>query len=174
MGKLLTGRYGEMPEAESAMSLTLSDCRTRLSLKPTDHVSVGEPDFFRKTFGTKGRYLVFQVPASEVQSNPVWKEGYYLLPMEAAEVLRVFQRNQGPSGSTGARVLPVTIDSKDSPAEDVMARAKLFAQNSQPLFFKCKCDHLEMKIAAPWGLRRRWRARLSCPDRCQPVLSALF
>jgi hypothetical protein len=170
MGKLLTGHYGDVPEAEST-TISLSDCRQRLGLKPTDFVSGGAPDFFNKAYGTKGRYLLFQVDEKEVVGNAVWKAGYYLLPMEAAEVLRVFQRNQGRGAATGQRILAVEIESKDTPPDDVKARAEKFARESQPLFFTCKCDHLEMKLSAPWGLRRRWKAKLACPDRCQPTLT---
>jgi hypothetical protein len=174
VGKLLTGHYGEPPEAESTV-ISLNDCRQRLSLKPSDFVSGGAPDFFRKSYGTKGRYLLFLIDEKEAQGNAVWKAGYYLLPMEAAEVLRVFRRNQNQTAATtGGRVLRVDIECKETPPEPIMERAKKFARDSQPLFFTCKCDHLEMKLSPPWGFRREWKAKLACPDRCQPVLNTAF
>jgi hypothetical protein len=171
VGKLLTGRYGEAPEAESA-TLTVMECHQRLSLKPSDYVSEGAPDFFNKSYSAKGRYLVFQVDATEVQGNPVWKPGYYLLPIEAAAVLEALSKRRTAGNSE--RALPVQLESKETPPEQIAALARNWAASSQPLFFKCKCDHLEMRLDAPWGLRRRWKARLRCPNRCQPALSTLI
>src|SRR4051812_379591 len=107
MGKLLTGRFGQLPEAES-VPITLRDCNQRLSLKPSDFISSGLPDFFNQAYGAKGRYLVFQVDDSEVSNNPIWKPGYYLLPLEAAEVLRAFNQKRG--AAPGATVLPVEVE----------------------------------------------------------------
>jgi hypothetical protein len=163
------GRYGEEPQAESAVPISLKECHQRLSLKPTDFISTGEPDFFNKAYGAKGRYLVFLAEPSEIDSNPIWKPGYYLLPLEAADVLRAFDKNkQGPAGN---RVLPVEIESKDPIPPEMTNIIEAWIKQCQPMFFKCQCDHLTLKLAAPWAMRKRWRARLSCPDRCQPTLS---
>lgn len=171
MGTLLSGHYGGPPEAESGI-LTLQECSMRLGLKPTDFVSEGEPTFFEKKFGAKGRYLVFRTTADEVKGSPVWKQGYYLLPLEAIDVLAAFERKGGGASRAGnAKVLSVEVESKATVPEDVMARAKKWADESQPLFFKCHCDHLELRLDPPWGLRRRWKAKLRCPDRCQPQLT---
>src|SRR5688500_9811355 len=94
MGILLSGHYGNPPEAESGR-LTLQDCSARLSLKPSDFVSAGEPDFFKKKYGVKGRYLLFKAAEDEVQGSPVWKAGYYLLPLEAMDVLAAFEKKRG-------------------------------------------------------------------------------
>jgi hypothetical protein len=169
MGKLLTGRYGNPPGAEST-EIALRDCYQRLGMKPTDYVSAGEPKFFKHAFGATGRYLVFLVESAEIGSNPVWKPGYYLLPIDALDVLKTFDRKHLPDD--GRRRLRVDFDAPEGMPADVRERANRFAEESQPLFFKCTCDHLEMKIKAPWGLRRRWKAQLKCPKRCQPALTA--
>jgi len=166
MGKLLTGRYGEEPEAES-MEIPLKDCHTRLGMKPSDFVSEGPPKFFRRSFDAGGRYLVFLLNESEAAGNAIWKPGYYLLPMEALNALKAFGKN----AAAGGRKLPVNVECKVEIPPEVGQRALKWSEECQPLFFKCKCDHLELKLDAPWALRRRWRARLRCPDRCQPVMS---
>jgi len=169
MGKLLMGRYGEEPQAESTLPISLRECHQRLSLKPTDYISAGAPDFFNRAYGAKGRYLVFLVEPSEAQGNAIWRPGYYLLPLEAADVLRAFDKNK--RGPSEGRALPVEIESKDAVPPEIMALAQRWAQECQPLFFKCKCDHLTLKLTAPWAMRRRWKSRISCPDRCQPTLT---
>jgi|GEM_PF-1998351 len=168
MGKLLTGRYGEEPEAES-LEIPLKDCHQRLGMKPSDFVSEGPPRFFRHSFEAGSRYLVYLLTAEEIAGNPIWKPGYYLLPMKAAEALKLFAKNK--NAQAGNRILPVSVESKGEVPPDVMTRARRWADECQPLFFKCSCDHLELKIDAPWALRTRWRGRLRCPDRCQPVQS---
>lgn len=174
MGKLLTGHYGGPPEAES-VSLSLSDASQILGMKPSDFVSTGSPTFFSKAFGAPGRYLVFQAEAEEVEGRPAWKVGYYLLPLEAADVLKAMEKNRlSAMESGGHRILPVTVEMETAPPAPVQERLNAWVAAAQPLFFKCSCDHLELKVAAPWGLRRRWKARLRCPKRCQPPLNELF
>jgi len=173
MGKLLSGRYGNEPEAES-IELPLRDCHMKLGLKPSDFISVGEPDFFNKAYGASGHYLVYRLHAKEVEGSPLWKAGYYLLPIQAADVLKAFEKSKlrisGPR-----EYLPVEHEDPETviPPE-VLKRAHHWTQESQPLFFRCGCDKLQLKIFVPWGLRRRWKARLRCPGRCQPALSTLL
>ncbi len=166
MGVLLSGHYGQSPEAESGR-LSLQECAQRLGMKPSDFVSAGDPTFFEKTFGGKGRYLLFKAEPAEVQGSPVWKQGYYLLPLDAIDVLSAFPK-KGGAVQTGHRVLPYKIESKETVPPEVLARAKKWADGCQPLFFKCKCEYLEVRLDAPWSFRRRWRVHLRCPDRCQP------
>lgn len=166
MAKLLTGKYGEEPEAES-IEVPLKDCHQRLSMKPSDFVSEGPPRFFRHSFEAGGRYLVCLVSEAEIAGNPIWKPGYYLLPLKAVDALKLFQKG-GPA-LAGQRILPVTVESRAEVPPQVMDRARRWADQCQPLFFKCSCDHLELKLDAPWALRKHWRVRLRCPDRCQPV-----
>ncbi len=172
MGKLLSGHYGRPPEAES-VPLSLTDAGVKLGLKPSDFVSQGAPTFFEKAFGTSGRYLLFLADDSEVKDSPVWKSGYYLLPLSAADVLEVLEKNKRSSAMpVGPGLLPVRSDEDaEKPPLDVQGRLDEWLARAQPLFFKCKCDYLELKVHAPWGLRRRWKARLRCPNRCQPVHS---
>ncbi len=173
MGKLLTGHYGREPEAES-IPLTLTDASQKLGLKPSDYVSEGSPRFFEKAFGAPGRYLVFLADAGETKESPVWKPGYYLLPLEAADVLKALEKNRQNAAAAGdGRALPVQLETKTLPPPDVQERLDIWVAKAQPLFFKCGCNHLELKLDAPWGLRRRWKARLRCPKRCQPALIAL-
>jgi len=172
MGKLLTGRYGEEPTAES-IPLSLRDCSQKLGLKPSDFISQGAPKFFKEKFGASGRYLVFCVEADETQGSPVWKAGYYLLPLEAADILKALEGNRHSAAGAG-RTLPVQMESEETPPRDVQERLDAWVAKAQPLFFKCGCDHLELKLAPPWGLRRRWKARLKCPKRCQPPLTAVI
>lgn len=174
MGKLLTGHYGRPPEAES-VPLPLADASQKLGLKPSDFVSEGPPNFFEKAFGAPGRYLVFLTEAGEVQGSPVWKPGYYLLPVEAAGILKALERNRQDAAAAGAgRALPVQLEAKATPPPGVQERLDAWVAQAQPLFFKCGCDRLELKLDAPWGLRRRWKARLRCPKHCQPPLTTLL
>ncbi len=76
MGKLLSGRYGASPDAES-MTLSLSECSQKLNMKPSDFVSVGPPKFFEKNYGTAGRYLLFQAEPSDIKESAVWKAGFW-------------------------------------------------------------------------------------------------
>jgi len=168
MGKLLTGRYGEEPEAES-LEISLRDCHQRLGMKPSDFVSEGPPRFFRHSFDAGGRYLVYLLAVEEIAGNPIWKAGYYLLPMSALNAMKLF-RKSGASDA-GQRILPISLESRGEVPPDVIDRARRWADRCQPLFFKCACDHLELRLDAPWALRTRWRARLRCPDRCQPIQS---
>ncbi len=170
MGKLLTGRYGELPTAEStAMSLT--ECAQRLGMKPSDFVSEEEPKFFRKAFGVAGRYLVFVPEEKELVKMPVWKRGFYLLPIDAADVLRVSQQGVAASGAPN---LPVQLESKVAPPENIAKAAHRWALEAQPRFFKCGCTFLELKLQAPWSFRSKWKATLRCPRRCQPALTTLL
>lgn len=170
MGVLYSGHYGRPPEAESGR-LTLQECVQRLNLKPTDFVSAGEPAFFEKSFGTHGRYMLFKVAEEDVLGSPVWKAGYYLLPLDAADVLSALEkRRTGSVRSTGEK-LPYEVESPADAPEALVARARQWADSCQPLFFKCRCDHLELRLDPPWGLRRKWKARLRCPGRCQPALT---
>ncbi len=174
MGKLLTGHFGRSPEAESA-SLSLQDASLQLGMKPSDFVSEGPPTFFTKAFGAPGRYLVFLADQKDVERSPVWKPGYYLLPLEASDVLKALEKNRQAAAAMGdKRLLPVVEEIETAPPKDVRERLDRWVTASQPLFFKCECDHLELKVVAPWGLRRRWKARLRCPKRCQPALNEHF
>jgi len=173
MGKLLTGHFGVPPEAES-VPLSLMECNQKLGLKPSDFVSVGAPKFFEKDFGAPGRYLVFLVEESETKDSPIWKPGYYLLPLEAAEVLKALARNRRAASGADPLVLPVQWEAEEMPPPGVKARLDHWVSKCQPLFFTCGCDHLELKLDKPWGLRRKWRARLRCPRKCQPPLTTLL
>lgn len=170
MGKLLTGHYGESPEAES-IPLSLAECNLKLGLKPSDFVSEGEPKFFEKSFGTKGRYLLFHLETKEIAGNPIWKAGYYLLPIEAIDVLKALQ---GVKRADVGKILPVKMESKETPPPAIQERIDAWVFNAQPLFFKCSCDFLELQVKAPWGLRRHWKLKLRCPDRCQPTQTAIL
>lgn len=167
MGKLFVGHYGNPPDAESA-TITLKDCHQRLGMKPSDFVSESEPPFFRKKHGAMGRYLVFLLEPQE--SATVWKAGYYLLPLEAADILKVFNKQQLVEG--GAVKRPYQMECKEAPPPDVLKRAERWADESQPLLFDCKCPELTLRLDAPHLLRRTWRIRLSCPKRCMPALKA--
>ena len=174
MGKLLSGHYGHPPEAES-VPLPLIEASQKLGLKPSDFVSVGPPNFFKKAFGAPGRYLVFHAGLVEVEGSPVWKAGYYLLPLEAADVIKTLEKNRLAAVVAGdKRILPVKAEIEISPPPGVQARLDAWVTRSQPLFFKCGCDHLVLKLEPPWGMRRRWKANLRCPRRCQPAVKALI
>src|SRR5438309_11638262 len=105
MGKLLTGRYGAGPEAES-ISLSLKECNQKLNLKPSDFVSEVPPKFFEKAFGAAGRYLLFLAEDDDVQGNPIWRRGNYLLPLEAKDVLAALER-QKHARATEDKILPI-------------------------------------------------------------------
>ena len=174
MGKLLTGHFGRPPEAES-VTLPLLDASRKLGLTPSDFVSTGPPNFFKKAFGAPGRYLVFYMEKDESQMSPIWKPGYYLLPLEAADVLRVLEKNREAAYAAGdRRALPIRMEAKKTPPPGVQQRLDAWVAYVQPLLFKCGCDYLELKLAAPWGLRKRWKANLRCPRRCQPALTTLL
>ena len=172
MGKLLSGRYGFQPDAES-VPLSLRECNQKLNLTPSDFVSEGEPKFFKKAFGAGGRYLLFWVPAGEVKDSPIWKPGYYLLPLEAKDVLSALERHKGAALKEGP-ILPIEWDDEDEAPIAVKERALRWAAASQPLFFRCTCKNLELRLYSPWAMRRRWKARLRCPKRCQPALMTLL
>ncbi len=172
MGKLLSGHYGSEPDAES-IALSLKECNQKLNLKPSDFVSEGPPKFFEKAFGASGRYLLFLAGDEDVQNNPIWKTGYYLLPLEAKDVLAALSKHKSGVRGSGD-VLPIEWEKEtDAPAK-IQEKAMTWAMASQPLFFKCVCKSLELRLYAPWGLRRRWKARLRCRKRCQPPLVTLL
>lgn len=171
MGKLFVGHFGKEPEAESTM-ISLRDCNQRLGLKPSDFVSVHPPSFFKHARGAKGRYLVFELDQKEIGDAAVWKPGFYLLPLEAADVLQAFGKMK--RDKTGLELRPVEVVYKIDPPADVLERATLWANNSQPLFFNCRCEQLILKMDAPWALRKRWGLRLTCKKRCQPAIKSLI
>jgi len=172
MGKLLSGHYGAEPEAES-IPLSLKECSQKLNLKPSDFVSEGPPKFFEKDFGAAGRYLLFLTDPREVRESPVWKTGYYLLPLEAKDVLAALEKRR--DGATEEqRILPIEWESESGVPAEIREKAMAWANASQPLFFKCICKNLTLRCYPPWALRRRWKARLRCPKRCQPPLVTLL
>jgi hypothetical protein len=172
MGKLLSGRYGSEPDAES-IAISLRECNQKLNLKPSDFVSEGAPKFFEKAFGASGRYLLFLADGEDVKDNPIWKAGYYLLPLEAKDVLAALEKRKGAVASD-AKVLPIEWESDEEAPTEIKMKAMDWGKVSQPLFFKCVCKNLTLRIFSPWGLRRRWKARLRCPKRCQPPMSTLL
>ena len=172
MGKLLSGHYGAKPDAES-MSLSLKECNQKLNMKPSDFVSEGEPKFFEKAFGASGRYLLFLANEEDVVGSPIWKPGYYLLPLEAKDVLSALDKHKNASAQ-GGTVLPIEWEKESNAPEQIKKKAMAWAVTSQPLFFKCICKQLELRLYSPWGLRRRWKARLRCRKRCQPALITLL
>src|SRR5258706_11359573 len=105
MGKLLSGRYGAEPDAES-IALTLKECNQKLNLKPSDFVSEGPPKFFEKAFGAAGRYLLYLADEEDVRGSPIWKRGYYLLPLAAKDVLSALEKHKSVSADP-AKALPV-------------------------------------------------------------------
>src|SRR4051812_24932783 len=127
MGKLLIGHYGRPPEAES-VDLTLNDCHQRLGLKPSDFVSSEPPAFFKKSKGALGKYLVFEVDAKEVPVTAIWRPGYYLLPLEAADVVKAFNHQDLSGRAAGAR--PYDLDFKKRPSDEVLERAQRWADQS--------------------------------------------
>jgi len=172
MGKLLSGRYGFEPDAES-IPLTLKECSQKLNLKPSDFVSDGPPTFFEKAFGASGRYLLFLADAVDVKDSPVWKTGYYLLPLEAKDVLAALEKHKGGAAG-GEKVLPIEWEADSDAPNEIKEKAMKWGKASQPLFFKCVCKNLELRLYPPWALRRRWKARLRCPKRCQPPMATLL
>jgi hypothetical protein len=171
MGKLLIGRYGEQPEAES-IEISLRDCNQRLGMKPSDFVSADEPDFFRKKYGAMGKYLVFQVSADEIKEAAIWRAGYYLLPLSAMDVLKAFGRVTPGQGEASKR--PVEIESKQPAPAQVLERINRWVVQTTPLFFECHCTELLLKLDPPVLFRRTWKARLTCRKRCQPAVTAQF
>jgi hypothetical protein len=167
VGKLYTGHYGKRPSAE-AVAITLRECHQKLGLMPSDFVSTDPPDFFRKRHGTGGKYLVFELEAKEID-NAVWRPGFYLLPLEAEDVLKAFSKGK-PVGVSRAKK-PVELQAKKAPPAFVLERAGRWADVTQPLFFECKCTELVLRLDPPWGLRRRWKARLFCAKKCQPAVT---
>src|SRR5882724_9510019 len=116
MGKLLSGHYGSKPDAES-VTISLRECNQQLNMKPSDFVSEGAPTFFEKAFGAAGRYLLFQADPDDIQGNPIWKVGYYLLPLEAKEVLAALQKTR-KRGDEENTVLPIEWETMvDAPEE---------------------------------------------------------
>ncbi len=172
MGKLLSGRYGSEPDAES-IPLTLKECSQKLNLKPSDFVSEGPPKFFEKAFGAAGRYLLFLTDADEIKDSPVWKTGYYLLPLEAKDVLAALEKHRD-GASDGRPVLSIEWETESEAPAVIKKKALDWGKSSQPLFFKCVCDNLTLRLYSPWGIRRRWKARLRCPKRCQPPMVTLL
>ena len=172
MGKLLSGRYGSEPDAES-IPLTLKECNQKLNLKPSDFVSEGAPKFFEKAFGAAGRFLIFWSDPEEVKDSPVWKSGFYLLPLEAKDVLAALEKHK-TGVSDGRPILPIEWETdSDAPAR-IKEKAMSWGQESQPLFFNCVCKNLTIRLYPPWALRSRWKARLRCPKKCQPPLTTLL
>jgi hypothetical protein len=172
MGKLLSGHYGSAPVAES-IPITLKECSQKLNMKPSDHVSTGPPKFFEQDFGASGRYLLFLTEEDEVAGSAIWKFGYYLLPLDAKDVLAALAKHRG--GITqDPRIIPVEWEVESEAPEPIKTRALKWAMESQPLFFKCACKSLQIRLQAPWALRKQWKARLRCPGRCQPPLLKLL
>src|SRR5688572_28003403 len=121
MGKLLSGRYGSESEAES-MQITLRECNQKLGMKPTDFVSEGKPKFFEKAFGASGKYLIFLMDTRDVQDNPIWKFGYYLLPLEAKDILVALEKHKGGSVHAG-QALPIQWEVEPEAAPDIVEKA---------------------------------------------------
>src|SRR5437870_4610070 len=117
MGILLIGHYGRPPEAES-VEISLKECHQRLGLTPSDFVSDEEPGFFKKKHGAMGKYLVFLVDKKEIGAAAVWRPGYYLLPLEAADTLKAFSKQD--IIRFGAEVRPTELQSKKPPPADVL------------------------------------------------------
>ena len=172
MGKLLSGHYGSEPDAES-IALSLRECSQKLNLRPSDFVSEGPPKFFEKAFGASGRYLLFLTDPDDIQGSPVWKPGYYLLPLEAKDVLSALEKHK-TGRSVADKVLPIEWETETNASPEIKKKAMDWAIASQPLFFRCVCKKLELRIYPPWALRHRWKARLRCPKRCQPALTTLL
>jgi len=172
MGKLLSGHYGAPPESES-IPLSLKECNQKLSLKPSDFVSEGAPKFFDKDFGASGRYLLFQTDDHDLKGASAWRPGYYLLPLEAKDVLSALKKHRGGQADE-TRVLPIELEASPETPRDIQHQALEWGKTSQPLFFKCRCDHLELRLYPPWALRHRWKARLRCPKRCQPPMTTVL
>ena len=172
MGKLLSGHYGSEPDAES-VTLSLRDCNQKLNLKPSDFVSEGPPKFFEKAFGAAGRYLLFLTDQGDIEGSPIWKAGYYLLPLNAKDVLSALERKKS-AADEDRPVLPIEWEGTTTAPEEIKKKAMEWAVASQPLFFTCVCRKLRLRLYPPWALRRQWKARLRCFKRCQPALSVLF
>jgi hypothetical protein len=105
----------------------------------------------------------------------VWKPGYYLLPLEAADVLKVLEKNREAAYAAGdRRALPIRMEVQENPPPGVQKRLDAWVAKAQPLFFRCGCEYLSLKLDPPWGMRRRWKALLRCPRRCQPAVKSLI
>jgi len=142
-------------------------------MKPTDFVSAGPPKFFERAFGASGRYLLFLTDEPEVVGSPVWKAGYYLLPLDAKDVLSALDKHKG-GGVRGGAILPVEWEEEPEAEDRLRDKALKWVEECQPLFFKCSCKNLQLRLYAPWAMRRRWKARLRCPGRCQPPMTTLL
>jgi hypothetical protein len=170
MGKLLIGHYGQEPDVES-IEITLKECHQRLGMKPSDFVSEVPPAFFRKAHGALGKYMVFQLEKNEIP-DAFWRAGYYLLPMEAADVLKAFGKLS--LHSQAAQVRPTKIEAKEPVPEAILKRVQSWSIESQPLLFNCHCPELVIKVDPPALFRKTWKVRLTCPKRCQPALRTQF
>ena len=166
MGKLLIGRYGEEPSAES-IPMSLKDCHLKLGLRPTNYVSEGEPDFFNESDGAFGKYLVFKADAEDM-TGPLWKPGYYLLPVDPGQALNLLKGVDRTPLSGRRR--PVQLQAPEDVPPEVLTRAKAWVEQTQSSLMDCECATLEGRVKPPFGLRRQWNVSLGCPKRCQPVL----
>lgn len=106
MGKLLSGRYGSKPEAES-VPITLVECNRKLNLKPSDFVSEGPPKFFEKSFGSSAHYLLFLAEPDDIKESRIWKSGYYLLPLILEDMLSAIEKKRSPASTEERGVLPL-------------------------------------------------------------------
>jgi hypothetical protein len=167
MGKLLIGHFGHPPEAES-VTITLKDCHQRLGMKPSDFVSSESPAFFTKAHGAIGKYLVFEADDADIRDGAVWKKGFYLLPLEAADALKAFDRKDASVRTADVR--PFDVECKTDVPPDVLDRISKWAHQVQPMLFRCHCAQLRVKVDPPAVLRRHWKVRLTCDKRCQPAL----
>ncbi len=172
MGKLLSGRYGSKPQAES-FSLSLTECAQKLNLKPSDFVSEGPPQFFEKSFGSSSHYLLFYVSSEDVKDKPIWKTGYYLLPLEAKEVLAAIERRRR-GASEEENLLPLEWEEEAEAPPPIKDKAMAWGRKSQPLFFLCSCKSLKIRLYPPWAMRTKWKARLRCAGKCQPPITTLL
>lgn len=174
MGKLLSGRYGSKPEAES-IAISLTECHQKLNLKPSDFVSEGPPKFFEASFGSSARYLLFLTDPDDIKESRIWRTGYYLLPLDAKDVLAAIEKRKPNAAREEGAVL--SIEWEEDPAsapEPIRDKALAWGAASQPLFFKCACKKLQMRLYSPWAMRRKWKARLRCPGKCQPPMATLL
>jgi len=171
MGKLLIGRYGSKPNAEST-SLSIKDCHLKWGLKPSDFVSLDTPPFFKDSDNARGMYLVYKAEPEDLGSTPQWRAGYYLLPVDPAAHMNAILGQENVAVSTAKR--PVHLESKNDVPPEIQERALAWASHSQTMLFSCACTSLTLKLSSPWSLRRRWEAKLVCPNRCQPALKSVI